>query len=329
MDSAEGHGRVELSAVVVGYNSSDHIGEMIKSLQASLNGIEAEVIVVDNASADDTHEVAAAAISRGRALRLEENVGYGRGANAGIAAARGRLCLILNDDVIIDPESLRRMIDALDSEEDVRLVAPRMVSPAGKTLPTARRYLPGLRDEVARIGDFIRRTRSRIIEPSGGPAMRVDFVLAACLLGESSYLRTIGGFSDAYFMYGEDIDLCRRVKSMGDYVVLAPDAQARHDQAVAEDRRIRGKDFSRRILDARNAYYRTWLPRWERALINLFRAVGPSDQPFRLRYHFPKAIYDGPSLRQFRRPDALVDVSARTGGQDGAEPPPPGSRFGG
>jgi GT2 family glycosyltransferase len=309
MGSEESTEMLELSAVVVGYNSSDHIGSMIQALEHSLSGMAAEVIVVDNASSDHTFRVAESALIRGRALRLDENVGYGRGANAGIALARGRLCLILNDDVVIGPESLRMMIGVFDASPETRLVAPRMVDPGGRTLPTARRHLPGIRDEAARVRDLLTRSRDRLIQPSGGPPMQVDFALAACLLGESDYLRSIGGFSNAYFMYGEDIDLCRRIKSLGGKVMLVPEAQARHDQAVAEDRRIRGRDFSRRILDARDTFYRTWLPRWERMLINLFRAFGPSDQPFRLGYHLPKVIYDGPSLRSYRRPSPLGDSS--------------------
>lgn len=310
--SSDDAGPVDISAVVVGYNSEEHIGKMIASLEQSLSGFSYEVIVVDNASADDTSAVARAAIRNGEVVRLEENVGYGRGANAGIAVAAGRLCLVLNDDVSISTESLEMMIDTLDSMPNVRLAAPRMVDPAGSTLPTARRFLPGIRDEVARVTDLLTGRRSRIVEPSGGPPLRVDFVLAACILLETRFLQTIGGFGAAYFMYGEDIDLCRRLKSRGEQVMLVPDATASHDQAVAEDRRIRGRDFSKRILDARDTYYRTWLPRWERMLINAFRAFGISDQPFRLKYHLPKALYDGPSLRQHRQPPSLLTGSRLT-----------------
>lgn len=293
--------------IVVAYNSEAHIEEMIRALDLMLSDIEAEVLIVDNASGDQTFDRAEAALSQGAVIRLNQNVGYGRGANAGLKAAGGRLSLILNDDVSVSPDSLRLLMEA-SRGVNVRLVAPLMMSPAGDTLPSARRYLPGLRDELARVTDFARGLRTRLVEPDGGSPIDVDFVLAACLLGETDYLRQIGGFSDAFFMYGEDIDLCRRVKSLGGRVLLVPEAIGRHDQAVAEGRRIRGHDFSERILDARDAYYRTWLSRGERVAINLFRSVGLSDQPYRFRYHFPKVFVDGPDLRRYRRPAPLEAI---------------------
>ena len=219
---------IELSVIVVAYNSEAHIEEMIRALDLMLSDIEAEVLIVDNASGDQTFDRAEAALSQGAVIRLNENVGYGRGANAGLKAAGGRLSLILNDDVSVSPDSLRLLMEA-SRGVNVRLVAPLMMSPTGDTLPSARRYLPGLRGELARVTDFARGLRTRLVEPDGGSPIDVDFVLAACLLGETDYLRQIGGFSDAFFMYGEDIDLCRRVKSLGGRVLLVPEAIGRHD----------------------------------------------------------------------------------------------------
>lgn len=92
---------------------------------------------------------------------------------------------------------------------------------------------------------------------------------------------------------------------MGGHAVIVPEAEGCHDQAVAVDRRIRGRDFSDRILGARDTYYRMWLSRPERMAVNLFRAFRVSDQPHRLRYHFPKVIHDGRSLTQYRTPPSL------------------------
>ena len=205
----------------------------------------------------------------------------------------------------IEPESITLLMEAIDSDDDIRLAVPRMVTPDGGRLPTGRRYLPGLKDEAARVGDLLRGRRTRIELPDTGPPVEVEFVLAACLMAETKFIVDLGGFSDAFFMYGEDIDLCRRVASIGGRAVIVPEAVGRHDQAVAEDRRILGRDFTDRILRARDTYYRIWLPRPERMAINLFRAFGVSDQPHRFRYHLPKVFYDGPSMTEYRDPGPL------------------------
>lgn len=99
-------------------------------------------------------------------------MGYGRGANRGLEVATGRMVLILNDDATIGPRSIQLLINALDSDSAARLAAPRMVSPQGDRLPSGRRYLPGLRAEVARIGDRIRGRRTRLAMPEYGPTHR-------------------------------------------------------------------------------------------------------------------------------------------------------------
>ena len=294
----------ELTVIVVAYNAEGHISRTIEKLELSLGRHRAEIIIIDNNSLDRTGELADRALTTGSVVSLSQNVGYGRGANEGLRRARGRFSIIMNDDVTIDSESIDMLLSVLE-KPNVRLVAPRMANPTGGTLPSGRRYLPGLRDEVARIGDFVTRRRRRLVEPLVGPPVRVDFVLAACLMVESQFLRSIGGFSDRFFMYGEDIDLCRRVKEIGGDILLVPSATACHDQAVAGERRFRGHEFTERILSARDTYYRIWLPTWERILVNLIRALGPRDQPFRFKHHISRAFSTNDSLAHERMPRSL------------------------
>ncbi len=297
--------RPEFSVVVVGYNSAAHVGAMVGELESALAELSVEVVVVDNASSDETFDVARDAIGNGRAIRLEENVGYGRGANEGLKVARGRYVIVSNDDISTNARSVSLLKDALDANPDRWLAAPALTDPSGEVQVGGRRFLPGLRDEFARIGDTLRRRHTRLQLPTSGPPVEIEFLLAAFLMAERDRLLSIGGFSEAFFMLGEDIDLCRRVKHLGGKVVYVPEAVVRHDQGLAEDRRVRGHEFSVRMLGARNTYYRIWLTKPERSAVNLIRAFGFSDQPFRLRYHIPKVIRDGDSLRDYRVPEPL------------------------
>jgi GT2 family glycosyltransferase len=300
----------ELAIVPVAFNSGAQIAATVRHLEEVAAHLPIEILVIDNASVDDTAERAESELRRGRVIRLPENVGFGRGANAGLRAASAPRVLVMNDDVLPTVGCLERMIEVLDSDPAIGLVGPRMLHPDGSPAPATRTHLPGLRDELARIGDLVRRSSRRTTYPDTDTPVDVGLLICACVMARTDDLRRLGGFNDAFFIYGEDIDLCARLHDVGLLTVTIPDAVAVHDQEVAPERRFAGRSFVRRILDARDVYYRTWLSRPERMAVNLWRAFGISDQPFRLGYHLRRVIWDGPSLTQLRRPGPLpaVDV---------------------
>ncbi len=308
----------KLSIVPVTFNSAEHIEGTIEALAAATADIPAEVVIVDNASSDDTVQRATAVLRDNMGVvALEENVGFGPGANEGIRRARGTYTLIMNDDVHPTPGSLEKLIDVLESDQTVGLVGPRMLYPDGTAADATRKFLPGLRDELGRVADRLNRRDDRNSYPDDDQPVEVGLLIAACVMGRTKQLQKLGGFNPEFFFYGEDIDLCRRLHERGLKTVTIPSATAVHDQNVAPDRRPRGRDFSTRILDARDRFYRIWLSRPERMAINLWRAIGPSDQPFRFSYHMRKALYDGPSLPSFREPPPLIPTSSPVGNPSG------------
>lgn len=294
-----------LTIIPVAFNSADQIKRTIRHLEQVCSGIDVEILVVDNASTDDTGELAAQVLTRGRVIRLEQNVGFGRGANAGIREATGRFSLIMNDDVLPEPGSLETLISVLDRDSAIGLAGPRMVHVDGSPAPAVRSHLPGARDELARIADRLRRRSRRTAYPESDSVTEVSLLICACVIGRTDTLRELGAFNDAYFMYGEDIDICARLQSNGLKTVTVPSATAVHDQETAPERRFAGRSFVGRILEARDTYYRTWLSRPERMIINLWRAFGVSDQPYRLRFHLKRVLWDGPNLRHLRTPPPL------------------------
>lgn len=295
----------DLTIIPVAFNSADQIAHTVEHLERVCHDIDIEILVVDNASQDDTAKVAEQALNRGRVIRLTENVGFGRGANAGILEASAPRVLVMNDDVLPEPGCIQTLMSAVDGDPAIGLAGPRMVHADGSPAPAARTHLPGLGDEVARVFDRLRGRPTRTAYPDTDEVTEVDLLICACVMGPTETLRRLGAFNDAFFMYGEDIDICARLHSNGLKTVTVPAATAVHDQATAPERRFAGRAFVGRILDARDTYYRTWLSRPERMIVNLWRAIGMSDQPHRLRFHLSKAVWDGPSLRHLRTPPPL------------------------
>ena len=291
----------DLTAIVVAYNSAASIADTIGHLEGVLAPLNGEILVVDNASIDQTAEIAAKSLRCGRVIRSEQNLGFGGGINLGLQQAAGEFVLMLNDDVFPQPGSIEKMM-AVFEDDTVGLAGAQMVNPDGSSSFAVRKHPPGLRDEVERIRDLLSGHHSRVEYPSGQWASEVGMLICACVMGRTDQLRALGGFNDAFFMYGEDIDLCRRLTTSGYRLMTVPTAIAVHQREISPQRRPDRREFAERILDARNTYYRIWLSRPERVLVNLFRAIGPSDQPFRLRYHLTNAVWDGPSLRHLRQP---------------------------
>lgn len=303
---------LEVTAIVISYNSEGRIGDAVRAHEEALAHLEGEIIVVDNASSDRSVEEARAAVERGMVIANDENIGYGKAANQGIVAARGRGCLILNDDARLAPGTIDELLAALHMAEDIALVGPRIVDENGNPMPAARRTFPGPAEELERLLAVVRGMNQNSVYPprSTDPA-EVAWLVGACILGKTEILRNTGGFNPAYFLYSEDIDLCRRLHELGYRILTVPNATCVHTGSVSTGVAYGSKTSIKRRAEARNLYYRIWYPRPVRSMIHLRRAIGISNQPGRLISHLPKVVWDGASLRNLRLPASLEGGSSQ------------------
>jgi len=298
---------VDVTIVVIAYNSEGRIGDAVRAHQAAFAHRTGEVIVVDNASADAGADEARAALTHGRVIRNETNLGYGKAANQGIAAAAGRYCVIMNDDARLGPEDLDRLIETLEADESIGLVGPRIVGEDGHPMPSARHVFPGPDEEFSRLGDVVRRTnRNHWYPTTGDDPADVAWLVGACIMGRTDLLRRVGGFNPAFFLYVEDIDLAKRLHVLGHRIVTVPLAICVHTGSVSTSQAFADRARMERRADARALFYRIWYPRPTRMAVHLKRAIGVGNQPWRLRHHLPKAVWDGPGAAEHRFPPPIT-----------------------
>ena len=216
----------DLTVVIVSYNSAHVVGDLLDTLPAALDGICADVVVVDNGSADRTAELLEA---RGgcRVVR-SANVGYAGGINRGVRAAmQTEAILVLNPDVRLHEKSVPLLLAALQ-EPDVGIVAPQVRSPLGalefslRREPTLLRALGLTRTRLAIFSEYVS-DPAQYTRPCV-----VDWALGAVLLMSRKCYDVLGGWDETYFLYSEETDLALRARQAGFLTRYEPGAIAVH-----------------------------------------------------------------------------------------------------
>jgi N-acetylglucosaminyl-diphospho-decaprenol L-rhamnosyltransferase len=224
-----------IAAVVVNYNGGDHLANCVSSIRAA--GIDS-VVVVDNGSTDGSPARLASTDHAARVLLTGANLGYGGGANRGVAATDAPFLLILNADVIVDEHAVASLVDVVTSDPSIGIVGPRIEEPDGSLYPSARAF-PRLGDAIghAFIGLFTTDNpfsrRYLMTDVDHRTPRTADWVSGACFLIRRDAFDRVRGFDEAYFMYMEEVDLCRRVGAAGWTVRYEPGARVRHVGAVS------------------------------------------------------------------------------------------------
>ena len=194
-----------------------------------------------------------------------------RGVNQAIAECQADRVLIMNPDCQLMPGSLRLLMDALDSDVQCAVVAPRILDPDGAPQGNARgdpdmltglfgrtsalrRLLPGL--QVAQ--------RNVVDDSNAGGSMKVDWVSGACILARREALTAVGGFDERYFMYMEDGDFCAAIRACGRKILFTPTAEIVH---------LRGRSAATSPGATRAAYERSHLAFYEKHYPRLARFV--------------------------------------------------------
>jgi N-acetylglucosaminyl-diphospho-decaprenol L-rhamnosyltransferase len=249
----------ELSVVIVSYHCRDLLLDCLESLAVQRAEVDLEILVVDNASPDDTAAAALSAYPWIDLEALDQNLGFARANNRAIARARGSAVLILNPDTVLPPGSLRACLDQLRSSPDVGVLSPRLVDRAGNLDRRCKRgfptpwssfcYFTGL-DRSFRGPRSTRYTMGTLPENQTGD---VESVSGAFMLMPKPVLDEVGGFDEQFFMYAEDIDLCLRAIAHGYRVRYWPSVEVIH---VGAGSNVGG----RRPAAANAAFFRTMAP---------------------------------------------------------------------
>lgn len=220
---------VHLSAIIINYNGGDLLRKTLSSLVAELTGLEleSEIIVVDNASTDDSLSLISDRFPSVRVISLPRNSGFARAANSGARASCGRYLLFLNNDIEIEPGSIGRLISFLDAHPDYALVAPAVLGRDGS-------FELSFGPDLNLLSEFFLKTLARKYYACLYRLFRkkmardVDWASGVALLIRREPFFEIGGFDERYFLYFEDADLGLRLRCSGYKLRYLPEARIIH-----------------------------------------------------------------------------------------------------
>ena len=234
---------------MVSWNTADLLDRALTALPEALAGLEAEVVVVDNASADSS--VAVARSHRGvEVVSSASNVGYARAMNEALMGTRARALLALNPDTEASPGSLRTLVTTLDEEPRAGMVAPRLVDSHGMSQVSVYPY-PGF-VQAFETGFVPRPWRRDGLRRRSGPPVRTlkrRWVIGAVHCIRAAALGPDQPYSTRWFMYAEDMDLCWRLEAAGWKNVVHQDAiVVHHGNAAARQRWGEGTGLELRSL---------------------------------------------------------------------------------
>ncbi len=198
--------------MIVSYNTADLLVDCLVSLRAAY-GVEKEVLVVDNCSTDNSVQMVAERFPEVGLIANSENRGFGTANNQAFTLCTGRYIIFLNPDTTIKPDTLQNAVDFMDAKQHVGLAGAKILNPDGTLQESVSYKYPGEKF-----------TSGETANLKGNIAC----VMGAFMIARKELIKEIGGFDEDFFLYGEDQDLCWRIRQRGFAIGYIEDAGVFH-----------------------------------------------------------------------------------------------------
>ena len=296
-----------LSVCVVNTNGGDGLLACLAAVARDVPGdVSHEVLVLDNASDDGSADRAARAHPAVEMIWLGRRVGKAENDSTLLRRARGRFCLLLNEDAELCPGAVGALLEALERDPVAGAAGAQLFDPAGRPQPCAWR-LPGVRTALA-FGLGVHRTR--VVQSRGAGTRRVGWAQSSAMLVRHRAAEEVGWLDPAFFVYSDETDFCKRLGEAGWTTLWVPGARAVHREGLTTDlerARPRIVEFHR----GRARYARRHLGPVSGALVRGLTALGyleraaaalalPGHDPRRLLLHARQELrpWRGAGLRE-------------------------------
>jgi hypothetical protein len=251
---------MDLSIIILSFNTKDLtiscINSIISQYKQELDNNQFEIILVDNASTDDSVEaVKGLGVKNLKIIESKENLGFSKGCNLGAEKAKGEYLLFLNSDTEIKDQGFVKMVDYLKKNEKIGVLGGALKNENGTAQPSTGKFynLPNL--FLAMLG----LERAGFLRESPSQIKKVDWVSGASLMISNKAFEKTGGFAKELFMYAEDMELCYRAARKGFSTYFYPEVMLFHKGRGSSNRTFAILNIYKGIL----FFYRKHKPGWE------------------------------------------------------------------
>jgi GT2 family glycosyltransferase len=229
---------IDVSVCIANWNCKELLRNCLRSLLEQPQGVSVEVIVVDNDSRDGSADLVSGEFPEVTLIRNGSNRGFARANNQAAARARGRFLFFLNNDTVVPPMTLRRLMDFAEAHPEIGMIGPRLRDPLGR-LQISYRQNPSVwallhRTLIFRWTGLLRRAYRQYRRQSFDPETqkRVEVLMGAAVLMPRKVFDEVRGWDEGYTFGGEDIDLSYRVNRRHGVVYL-PSVEITHHGRVS------------------------------------------------------------------------------------------------
>lgn len=244
---------IDLSIIIVNYNVKEFLLNLIDSIRKASEGLQTEIIVVDNASVDGSVEMIRKNHPEVIVIENKENLGFGKANNIGLKRAAGKYLLMINPDTIVREDTFRKMIAFFESHPDAGMAGCKVLNPNGTLQLACRRSFPGPWTSLTKVtGLSSLFPKSKLFAKYNltyldeNKTYEVDAISGSFMMMKRETYEKVGGFDPQFFMYGEDLDLCYRVQKAGYKVYYVHDTEIIH---------YKGESTKRSSMDETKVFY--------------------------------------------------------------------------
>ncbi|WP_282043092.1 glycosyltransferase family 2 protein [Winogradskyella flava] len=258
---------MKLSIIILNYNVRYFLELCLKSVEAAIQDIDAEIIVVDNNSPDDSCTMVKQLFPNVLLFKNKVNSGFSKGNNMGVAKAKGEYLCILNPDTVVAEDTFRRVLSFAESKLDLGAVGCQLIDGRGKFLPESKRQVPTARIAFQKLKG---KTENYYNNTLGNADIgKTDILVGAFMLLKKTVYDQVHGFDEDYFMYGEDVDLSYKILKAGYSNYYYGETTIIHYKGEST---IKDKVYAKRFYGAMEIFYRKHFKK--NVLTSLFVKLG-------------------------------------------------------
>ncbi len=248
---------MQLSVIILNYNVRYFLEQCVLSVQEALEGIDGEIIVIDNNSSDDSCTMMKQQFPGIKLISNSENLGFPKGNNIGVEQAKGEYICILNPDTIVAEDTFSKILNPSNWNSNTGIIGCKLVDGAGNFLPESKRGIPTPWVSFTKIFGLYKISNlfgkyyaQHLSENQSG---KVEILVGAFMVMRKDLYTEMGGFDENCFMYSDDIDLSYQALLKGKYNYYFHDTTVIHFKGEST---VRDGTYMKRFQEAMNFFYR-------------------------------------------------------------------------